>query len=239
MAFNPLARLLGRTNGSRASAQRLLTIAAIEGNVVVMRDGTRRAVLESSGLSYDLRSFAEQDAIFSGFRQLLNSLDFPLQIIVTVAAADIDGYLAGLHESADVDRLPVLQRLLDEHTAFVRDLAASRELLQRRFLFVIPAESSGQSMARGGLLNFLLGWRAGGETLSPAVAARTLQARCSHVGEALSAMGAHVRRLQGEPLAAAWRNAIGGYVPRHGRRPIDPLDASPVVTGILYEGPRP
>jgi len=236
--MNPLQLLYGG-NGRRprlASTQDVLTLVSdIEHDTVILRDGSRRAVIEASGVSFSLRPPDQQAAIFAGWGRLLNSIDYPLQIVVQVTPTDVEGYLARLYRE-NAASSPALRRLLDDHAAFVRSLRRERDLHERRYYFVVPGDAPQLHEGRGGGLGRLFAaWRSRGGEVSPAeqAAARQLLAwRCNQIGEGLSAIGVASRRLQGELLATLWRDAIGGLRPLHARHWVDPRDASPVVTGI-------
>ena len=57
-------------------AQRYLDIAEIKEDVVVMKDGTIRAVLLVSSINFALKSMDEQNAIVQAYMQFLNGLGF-------------------------------------------------------------------------------------------------------------------------------------------------------------------
>ena len=75
-----------------------LDIAEIKQDSVVMRDGTLRAVLLCSSVNFALKSEDEQTATIQAYMGLLNSLEFPLQIVVQSRKLNIDGYLAKLKD---------------------------------------------------------------------------------------------------------------------------------------------
>ena len=238
--MNPLHLLRGGSgrHPALASTQDVLTLVGeIDHDTVILRDGSRRAVLEASGVSFNLRPPDQQAAIFAGWERLLNSIDYPLQILVQVTPMDVEGYLARLFRT-NAASTPALRRLLDDHAAFVRSLRRERDLHERRYYFVIPGDPPRLREGRrgGGLAQLFTAWRRRGGDVSPpeqAAARRLLARRCNQVGEGLGAIGVASRRLQGEPLATLWRDAIGGLRPLHARHWVDPLDASPVVTGML------
>ena len=71
------------TNGkanSAASTHKYVDVAEVHDGVVVMRNGSLRAILMMSSINFDLKSTDEQDAIILQYQSFLNSLDFPLQV---------------------------------------------------------------------------------------------------------------------------------------------------------------
>ncbi|MCY4641036.1 MAG: hypothetical protein OXC94_11935 [Chloroflexi bacterium] len=221
-----------RGNGRRrpASVQELLPLEEISGDVVHLRGGEYRAVLEAQGVHFALKSEPEQEAILAGYRRFLNGLAYPLQVLVRVVPADVEGYLAGL---GDAPRgTETLRRLARDHEAFVRRIASERTLLDRRFYVVVPA---GADAAPG---REAPGWPGLRRLLRPGAhsprrqsdltrARRTLAFRSGEVAQGLGSFGVSARRLGAGELAALWRDTLGGAAGRAGGGVVDP---APVVT---------
>ena len=223
------------SRGSRrrrlASVQEILPLEEISGDVVRLRGGDYRSVLEASSVNFALKSEPEQEAILAGYRRFLNGLTYPLQVLVRVVPADIEGYLVGLGGARGGTE--TLRRLALDHEAFVRRIARERTLLDRRFFVVVPAEvDAAPGRAAPGWPR--LGWpgrrglQAQGQS-DLARARRTLAFRCGEVAQGLGSFGVSTRRLGGEELAALWRATLGG-VATGGTAGREALVAAPVVT---------
>ena len=87
---------LSDRRGRPASVQEQLPLQEIRDDVVRLRGGEDRAVLETGSVNFALRSEPEQEAILAGYRRFLNGLDYPLQVLVRVVPTDVERYLAGL-----------------------------------------------------------------------------------------------------------------------------------------------
>ena len=195
-----------------ASVQEQLPLDDVVGEVVLLRSGGGRAVLEASPVNFALRSEGEQEAILAGYRRFLNALDYPLQLLVRVVPADVERYLQGLSGARLRDDR--LLRLARDHRAFVRRIARERTLLGRRFFIIVPAEREGARAggAPAGFARRLLPWPGG---RPPARRRddmdgirRTLSFRSGEVASGLGSFGAETRRLGGEELRALWREAL-------------------------------
>ena len=207
-----------------ASVQELLPLDEIAGDVLRLRGGDYRAVLEAASVNFALKSETEQEAILAGYRRFLNGLAYPLQVLVRVVPTDVEGYLAGLRDARS--STDTLRRLALDHKAFVRRIARERTLLDRRCYVVVPAGMDGVFERRG----LRWPWRAGarrGQRRSALLAAqRTLAFRCAEVIQGLGAFGVTARRLDGDEIAALWRETLGGIAAGPRRTP---LVATPVV----------
>ena len=172
------------------------SLEAIEDEVVILTGGHYRAVLEVGSVDFALKGEVEQEALISGFATFLNSLTFPVQVLVRVLPINIEGYLGELEHRA-VHELPDhLAALARDHVAFVRRLARSRALLERRFYLVVPAQEAERSA--GPIWLFRRRGRAGPD---PAAARRQLTVRCEEVGRHLGRCGLKARRLTDVELA--------------------------------------
>ena len=65
-----------------STTQEHLDIADIKDDVVILKNGSAVAVLETTAINFDLLSIREQDAAIAAFSSLLNSLSFPIQITI-------------------------------------------------------------------------------------------------------------------------------------------------------------
>ena len=209
--------------------QEVLPLEGIAGDVVRLRGGEYRGVLEASGVNFALKPDEEQEAILASFRRFLNGLDHPLQVLVRVVPADVEGYLAGLGEAGPGTEM--LRRLRRDHESFVRRIARERTLVDRRFHVVVPAGADGaREPGRPAWRDLLRPRRrvaaAGDRRDDLARARRTLAFRCGEVERGLGSFGVACRRLRGEELAALWRSAVvGGAAGGSGR-------VTPVATPV-------
>jgi len=57
---------------------------------MVMKDGSSRMVLKVNAVNFNLKSEEEQDSIIYSYQRFLNTLNFPIQIIVRSLKVDIE-----------------------------------------------------------------------------------------------------------------------------------------------------
>ncbi len=125
-------------NKVKVSTQQYLDIAEIKDDVVIMRDGTLRAVLLASSINFSLKSEDEQNAVISAYVSFINSIDFPLQIVVQSRELNIDNYIEFLKKKEKEQ----VNRLLKIHTAeyidYINELTSLGKIMNKRFYLVIP-----------------------------------------------------------------------------------------------------
>ena len=167
-----------------------LRLESIEDGVASLGDGQYRAVLEVGSVNFALQGETEQEATIAGFAAFLNGLTFPVQVLVRVLPLDLAAYLEGRARSLP-DKLADLAL---DHATFLRRLAGSRTLLERRFYLVVPAQTEAMSQRR-----FTLGRRGADGDL--AATRKQLTFRCEEVARQLGRCGIMVRRMSSVQLA--------------------------------------
>ncbi|NCO04564.1 MAG: hypothetical protein GW939_00270 [Candidatus Magasanikbacteria bacterium] len=122
----------------RPSTQAHLPITEIKDGVAILKDGTLRSVLLVSSVNFALKSEDEQNAVISAYVGFLNSIDFPLQIVVQSRQLYIQPYLDKLQaiEKEEVNEL--MQTQIADYRAFVQELVEIGKIMTKRFYVVVP-----------------------------------------------------------------------------------------------------
>ncbi len=121
-----------------SSTQQFLDVAEIREDVVVMKDGTMRAVLLVSSLNFSLKSEDEQEAIIQGYLSFLNSLEAPIQIQIQSRKLNIDDYLLRLKEQEKTQTNELLRGQINDYRQFVKELVDLGEIMQKKFFVIVP-----------------------------------------------------------------------------------------------------
>ncbi|HEY4474310.1 MAG TPA: hypothetical protein VJC06_00060 [Candidatus Paceibacterota bacterium] len=120
------------------STKQLVEVANIIDNIVLLKNGSLRAVIEVSALNFELRSEGEQIAILQNFQRFVNSIDFPLQIVIHSRKLNIDGYLKLIDESLNTLTNELLKIQAAEYSKFVGELSDLSNIMSKKFYIVIP-----------------------------------------------------------------------------------------------------
>ena len=120
------------------STQRYLPFSQIRENVIIMKDGSARLVMRCSTINFLLKNIDEQDSIIISFQRFLNSLDFPIQILVRSKKLDIDSYLSNLNDKALKQKNPLLQNQTYEYIEYLRKLIEVAQIMKKEFYIIIP-----------------------------------------------------------------------------------------------------
>jgi len=121
----------------KGSTQEFTEIVDIQEDIVLMRGGNACLLVELQSTNFALLSGEEQDAKVFGYAGLLNSLSFPIQIMIESKQVDIVPYISSLGEAAKVASNPKLAQNITQYKEFVEKLVTSNLVLDKRFFIVI------------------------------------------------------------------------------------------------------
>ncbi|MCP4523533.1 MAG: hypothetical protein GY828_04915 [Candidatus Gracilibacteria bacterium] len=124
-----------------SSTTRYLPFSQIRENIVIMKDNSARVILKCSTVNFLLKNTEEQDSIIISFQRFLNSLDFPIQILVRSKKLDIDGYLGNLSEKALKQKNPLLQNQTYEYIEYLKKLIEVAQIMKKEFYIIIPFDA--------------------------------------------------------------------------------------------------
>jgi len=166
-------------------------------------------MLMTSSLNFGLKSGDEQAAILMQFQNVLNSLEFPIQISIQSKRLDIRPYLKMLEERERAQLVDAMKIQVHEYISFVRDFTSRTNIMSKNFFIIIPY-SGGVSLAKGsgggGLLSGIFGKKASSKKLTAAEthsfeeARVQLEQRASIVEQGLSRCDLRTIRLGTEEI---------------------------------------
>jgi hypothetical protein len=123
---------------AEVSTQQFLEIEQIREGILLLKNKSLRGVLMISSLNFALKSADEQQAIIYQFQNFLNSLDFPIEIIVQSRILNITGYLDKLKEIETAQKNELMKIQTAEYRKFISDLVVGRQILSKTFFVTIP-----------------------------------------------------------------------------------------------------
>lgn len=120
------------------STQNHLKIAEIRDGIVIMEDGSFRAVVMAKSINFDLMSLSEQESVEYSFQSFLNSLYYPIQIFVRSQKIDMGDYIAKLDKIRTEHDNMLLSLLMEDYIDFISGLADQTNIMNKAFYIVIP-----------------------------------------------------------------------------------------------------
>lgn len=124
-----------------ASTQKFTEIVDITDSAVILEGGYAALVIEVTGSNFALLSQREQEAKIVGYASLLNSLTFPIQVLIRNKRVDITSYLKELEEQERNTKNDLLASHIKLYRTFVHEMIRVNVVLSKHFYIVISYNS--------------------------------------------------------------------------------------------------
>ncbi len=124
-----------------ATTQKFTEIVDFIDNVVVFEGGYACIIIEITASNFALLSKREQDTRIFSYAALLNSLSFPIQIIIRNKRVDITNYIKDLDEVIKTTKNTQLATYIKYYRTFVHEMVTVNVVLSKSFYIVIPYSS--------------------------------------------------------------------------------------------------
>lgn len=128
------------------SSQNTLLLSEVRDNMVVLADGTFRAVISCKSINFDLMSAGERDGVEYAYQNFLNSIEYPIQILVRSQRIDIGPYLDKLYVIRQTQDNMLLNVLMDDYINFIDNLSQTANIMRKEFYVVVPYASFEESV---------------------------------------------------------------------------------------------
>jgi type IV secretory pathway VirB4 component len=122
----------------KPSTQDTLLISEIRDGVVVMRDGSLRAVIMASAINFDLMSSQERDSVEYAYQSFLNSMHFSIQILIKSQKIDLDNYISKLQQLRSEQDNDLLALLMEDYIGNIKALIEEVNIMDKQFYIVVP-----------------------------------------------------------------------------------------------------
>lgn len=126
------------TSPVKASTQHFIEIEEIREDIILMKDYSASVVIEVGAVNFWLLSQEEQISMIYAYASLLNSLSFPIQILILSKKIDISAYLDFLQGRITTQHDELLKKRLVSYSEFIKNIVKKNTVLERRYFFVIP-----------------------------------------------------------------------------------------------------
>lgn len=127
------------------STQNTLQLSEVRDNMVVMLDGSFRAVIACQSINFDLMSDREREGVEFSYQNFLNSLNFPIQILIRSQRVDIGPYIERLVNTRRSQDNMLLGVLMDDYINFIDALSQEANIMEKSFYIVVPYFPNGDA----------------------------------------------------------------------------------------------
>lgn len=207
------------------STQGTLLFSELRDSMIIMKDGSFRAVVACKSINFDLMADAEREGVEMSYQDFLNSINFTIQILIRSQRIDIRPYIGKLEEIRRNEDNMLLARLMDDYIGFIDDLSQEANIMDKSFFVVVPYWSSPEEeRMQTETKNFFKAMsKQKGNTVSRinsdvyVKATEEINKRCDTVIQGLYSIGIHAVRLNTEELGHLFYSfnnpAEAGYQP--------------------------
>lgn len=124
------------------STQATLMFSELRDGIVIMKDGSFRAVIACQSINFDLMSEQEREGVEYSYQNFLNSLNFTTQILVRSQKVDIGPYIERLINLRRNNDNMLLGVLMDDYINFIDELSREANIMDKSFFIIVPYYSS-------------------------------------------------------------------------------------------------
>lgn len=123
---------------SASAVQSFVEVKEIRDGTVILKDNSLKAICICSSINFDLLSTTEQEAITARFQEFLNSLDFPVQIVISSRHFDIENYLNQIKDLEKKQTNEMLRIQTSEYINFVQSFVEFANIMNKSFYVIVP-----------------------------------------------------------------------------------------------------
>jgi hypothetical protein len=120
------------------STQNTLLLSEVRDNMVIMSDGSFRAVVACKSINFDLMSSTEREGVEYSYQNFLNALNHPIQILIRSQRIDIGPYIERLVEIRRNQDNMLLNVLMDDYIDYIDMLSQEANIMDKSFFIAIP-----------------------------------------------------------------------------------------------------
>jgi len=126
------------TSPIKSSTQNFTEIEYIKDDILILKDYSASVVINVGTTNFGLLSQEEQNAMIYSYASLLNSLSFPIQILILSKKMDISSYLDYLDQKIRKQDDQIYLDRLNKYTEFIKNITKKNTILEKKFYFTIP-----------------------------------------------------------------------------------------------------
>ena len=124
-----------------ATTQKFTEIVDFGDDFVILEGGNACMIIEITASNFALLSKREQDSRIFSYAAMLNSLSFPIQVLIRNRRMDISSYIHELEEMIKNTKNQQLAAYIEYYSAFVREMVTVNVVLNKSFYIIIPFSS--------------------------------------------------------------------------------------------------
>ncbi|MEX1123568.1 MAG: DUF87 domain-containing protein [Patescibacteria group bacterium] len=119
------------------ATQKYLQIERIREGIIILKDGRLRKIVKCMPLNFDLKSEKEKEVAVYQYQNFLNSLKFPLQIVVQSRRVDLSAYIEKVEHASANEINELLQKQSTDYLDFIKTLSEQVNIMEKSFYLIV------------------------------------------------------------------------------------------------------
>ncbi|MGV8142257.1 MAG: PrgI family protein [Candidatus Pacearchaeota archaeon] len=116
-----------------------IPIKEVKDDLIITNDGRKLGVIKISPINFSIKPDESKQTIATAFQKFLNSLDFPVQIVMNTERLDLREYFAEVEKRIkDSQKFELLFKGYKTH---LESLTKENEVMNRSFYLIIPQKT--------------------------------------------------------------------------------------------------
>lgn len=116
-----------------------IPIKEVRDQLIIKNDGKKLALLRITPINFSIKPEESKQAISIGFQKFLNSLDFPIQIIMNTENLDLEDYFKEVEKK--INNSERFKELFQGYKNHLESISKEKDVMNRVFYLVIQEKS--------------------------------------------------------------------------------------------------
>jgi hypothetical protein len=200
--------------------QHFIEIEDVVDDLLLTRGNGACCVIEVGAVNFYLLSAEEQSSMVYAYSNLLNSLSFPVQVVIMSKKMNVSSYLEYVDSKIQTQPQQLLKSFLVKYQEFIKQVIKKNAVLEKRFFFVIPFNPLEMGVS---------GMKTLQKEYVVSRAKTALYPKRDHLLRLLAKMGLRATALQQQEIVELYHNI---YNPSATGRQLAPIDTytPPIMT---------
>ena len=139
--------MLDSINNRKSSSSKQIDIKKIEDGIVQIGKNKYLSIIRTGSINFELKNETEQDSVIDSYENLLNGLNFPVQILIRTRELEIKEYLQSINELKQYENETIYKNLIEKYSSFIRNLVKDKKIISRHFYIVFGIDSKDRNMS--------------------------------------------------------------------------------------------
>jgi hypothetical protein len=126
------------TSPKKSTTQEFIEVDEIRDDIMLLKDFSAVTVIEIGAVNFWLLSAEDQMSMIYTYAGLLNSLSFPVQIVIISKMMNISSYLDYIESMITSQKQELIKSRLTDYREFIKTIVKKNTVLEKRFFFAVP-----------------------------------------------------------------------------------------------------